>query len=168
MTRTSLTERLTRLEQQRNRLQQAETRIKTDERKARTRRLIEAGGLVDKAGLVELEPDTLHSAFLALNANAGDAATLERWRKAGGQAFDREAKARDAGKEPLVLTLHGPQPATVTTHLRSQGFRWSKVMQHWEGITHHDQALALATELGGSLRRLAPPGSEEIDATAAA
>ena len=168
MTRTSLAERLTRLEQQKNRLQQAEARLKTDERKARTRRLIEAGGLVDKAGLVGLEPNTLYGALLALKANASDAVTLERWRKAGGQAFDREQKARDEGKEPLVLTLHGPQPASVTTALRSLGFRWSKVMGHWEGIARHDQAQALATELGGSLRRLAPPDSENIVATAAA
>ena len=167
MTRTSLAERLTRLEQQKNRLQQAETRLKTDERKARTRRLIEAGGLVDKAGLVGLEPNTLYGALLALKANANDAATLERWRKAGGQAFDREQKARDAGKEPLVLTLDGSQPASVTTALRSQGFRWSKVMRHWEGIAHHDQAQALATELGGQLRRLNPPGREDVDAAAA-
>ena len=123
MTRTSLAERLTRLEQQKNRLHQAESRIKTDERKARTRRLIEAGGLLDKAGLAGLEPNALYGALLALRANAGDASTLERWRKAGGQAFDREAKAWDEGKEPLVLTLDGPQPAAVTTALRSHGFR---------------------------------------------
>ena len=70
MTRTSLALRLTRLEQQRNRLQQAETRLKTDERKARTRRLIETGGLVDKTGLAGLEPNVLYGGLLALKANA--------------------------------------------------------------------------------------------------
>ena len=128
MTRTSLAERLTRLEQQKNRLQQAESRIKTDERKARTRRLIEAGG----------------------------------------QAFDREQKARDEGKEPLVLTLDGPQPGAVTTALRSLGFRWSKVMQHWEGMACYAEAKALADQHRGTLRRLGPPHHTRPDEDVAA
>ena len=63
MPRTTLAERLTRLEQQKNRISQVETKLRLDERKARTRRLIEAGGLVDKAGLLDLDANALYGAL---------------------------------------------------------------------------------------------------------
>ena len=154
MARTSLAERQHRLEQQKARLQLEEGRLRDAERKARTRRLIEAGGLLDKAGLLALDANALYGALLSLRDAAADPATLERWRKAGGQAFDREARARDHGKEPLVLTLAGPQPAPVTARLRQAGFRWSKVLRHWEGLARLDEARALAAELGATLRRV--------------
>jgi hypothetical protein len=47
----TLVERLRGHEQQKARLVEQEVKLKNAERKARTRRLIEAGGLVDKAGL---------------------------------------------------------------------------------------------------------------------
>ena len=158
MARTSLAERQHRLEQQKARLQLEEGRLRDAERKARTRRLVEAGALAEKAGLLALETNALYGALLSLRDAAADPATLERWRKAGGQAFDREAKARDHGKEPLILTLAGPQPAPVTARLRQAGFRWSKVLRHWEGLAHHGEAQALAAELGGDLRRVDGPG----------
>jgi hypothetical protein len=52
----SLAERLRAHEQQKARLAAEEAKLKADERKVRTRQLIQAGGLVDKAGLLDLEP----------------------------------------------------------------------------------------------------------------
>ncbi len=156
MTRTSLAERQAPLEQQRARLQLEENRVREAERKARTRGLIEAGGLVDKAGLLGLEANVLYGALLALAARASDGAQVARWEAEGGRAFDREAKARDAAKEPLVIVLAGAQPATVTARLRGLGFRWSKVLQHWEGLASYAEAKAAADELGGTLRRVGP------------
>ena len=71
------TARLRRLVVQRNRLNAERTRTDTRDwakaRRERTRHLIELGGLVQKAGLVELVDDdraTLLGAFLALAARA--------------------------------------------------------------------------------------------------
>ncbi|MFQ8433310.1 conjugal transfer protein TraD [Amaricoccus sp. W119] len=173
MTRTSLAERQARLEQQRARLQLEENRVREAERKARTRRLIEAGGLVDKAGLLELDANALYGALLGLTAKLGDAAEIARWQAEGGRAFEREAKAREVVKEPLILALDGAQAATVTARLRALGFRWSKVMRHWEGLASYDDARRAADELGGTLRRVqtdaAPaPGDQGRAATQAA
>jgi Conjugal transfer protein TraD len=110
MTRTSLAERMSRLEQQKARLASEEAKIKNDERKARTRRLIEAGGLVEKAGLLDLEPNALYGALMSLSAGAKDSARVAEWAKAGGYVFDREAKARDAGREPLTVTFAAALP----------------------------------------------------------
>ena len=66
------------------------------ERRERTRRLIELGGLVQKAGLVELTGDdraALYGAFLTLveaaRADEGDQ-VLALWRRRGRRAFDTD------------------------------------------------------------------------------
>ncbi len=66
------------------------------ERRERTRHLIELGGLVAKAGLVDLTDDdraALYGAFLdiadELKAPGGDAAK-QLWRRRGQRAFARD------------------------------------------------------------------------------
>ena len=162
--KTSLTERLKRLEQQKARLQLTESKIKDDGRKARTRRLIEIGALVEKAGLAALPANALYGALLETAKKASDASDIARWETFGGRALAGEAKARDADKEPLVLSLPFSQPAPVATALRTAGMRWNKVMRHWEGLARHEEVAALAKEHGGSVRRVsaAPVSSPSL------
>lgn len=69
------------------------------QRRERTRHLIELGGLVQKAGLVELTDDdraTLYGALLDLAGrgrgdDSGDILAL--WKRRGKRAFDAEAEA---------------------------------------------------------------------------
>jgi hypothetical protein len=77
----------------------SDTRDWARERRERTRHLIELGGLVQKAGLVELTDDdraTLLGAFLELadrlqGMSDEDPAHLRaRWRKRGLRAFDAD------------------------------------------------------------------------------
>ena len=96
------------------------------QRRARTRHLIELGGLVQKADLVELTEDdraTMLGAFLELAAalqGAGDDAPEHlraRWRRRGLRAFDadreaqggagQEEESETAGRGPL-LSSGGP------------------------------------------------------------
>ena len=68
------------------------------QRRERTRQLIELGGLVQKAGLVDLTDDdraTIYGALLDLVGKArGDDAsdTLALWRRRGKRAFDAESE----------------------------------------------------------------------------
>lgn len=70
-------------------------------RRERTRHLIELGGLVQKAGLVDLTGDdrpTLYGAMLDLAARVkGDDAgnVLALWKRRGKRAFDAEGNAHD-------------------------------------------------------------------------
>lgn len=66
------------------------------QRRERTRHLIELGGLVRKAGLIELTDDdraVLFGAFLAISAKLqGDEReqTLALWRRRGRRAFEQK------------------------------------------------------------------------------
>ncbi|WP_449468727.1 conjugal transfer protein TraD [Sphingobium chungangianum] len=71
-------------------------------RKERTRQLIELGGLVQKAGLVDLADNdraTLYGALLELAGRArGDDAghVLALWKRRGHRAFDAEAESQES------------------------------------------------------------------------
>jgi Conjugal transfer protein TraD len=73
------------------------------QRRERTRHLIELGGLVQKAGLVELADDdraTIYGALLEMVGRArGDDAddTLALWKRRGRRAFDAESEAMEKG-----------------------------------------------------------------------
>jgi hypothetical protein len=72
------------------------------QRRERTRHLIELGGLVQKAGLVELTDDdraTLYGALLDLagRGHSDDSADmLALWKRRGKRAFDSEAEGSEA------------------------------------------------------------------------
>jgi Conjugal transfer protein TraD len=119
---------------QRNRLDHARTRDDTrqwvQDRRARTRHLIELGGLVQKAGLVELVDDdraTLLGALLELASrlrrddDTGDDPRhlATRWRRSGLRAFEaeREAQAHAHGPEVGV----GDNDSDVITHQAEAG-----------------------------------------------
>ncbi len=91
---------LSRLKAARHRLEAAEARTDMREwqvkRRERTRQLIELGGLVVKAGLVELTDDdraTLYGAFLTIAAKLrGEQReqALVLWKRKGKRAFEGE------------------------------------------------------------------------------
>jgi conjugative transfer protein TraD len=150
----SLAERLRAHEQQKARLAEQEARLKADERKARTRHLIQSGGLVDKAGLLELEPNALYGALLSLRERADDPEQVRQWATLGGRTFAREARLAEEGKEAIVLAFSAALGRDATTALRGIGFRFNKLLQHWEGLARFDEADSLATAHGGTARRV--------------
>jgi hypothetical protein len=105
------TAQLNRLTVLRNRLDRDRARDDTRQwvqnRRVRTRHLIELGGLVQKAGLVDLADDdraTVLGAFLELadrlqgdeHQEVSQADQLARWRRRGLRAFDADKEAEEA------------------------------------------------------------------------
>jgi hypothetical protein len=131
--------------------------------------LIEAGGLIDKAGLLDLDANALYGALLSLRDRAADKDQLTKWAALGGRAFAREARLRDEGKEAVVLTFSAPLAKDATAALRQAGFRFSKVMQHWEGLARFEEADSVAKAHGGTARRVtaSAPHSNPVAAEAA-
>lgn len=158
MPRTSLAERMSRLEQQRARLAEQEAKIRADERKQRTKRLIEAGTFVEKAGLFDLDDDALYGALLSLAPGAQDAKQLSEWTRSGSKAAKRETAAKSASAEPLTVTFPSALPTPFSTRLRAAGLRWNKFLEHWEGMADHDVVAELAVEENGTVNRVRPGG----------
>lgn len=71
------------------------------QRRERTRHLIELGGLVQKAGLVDLTDDDRAAIYGALLELVGrvrgddDGDTLALWKRRGKRAFDAEAEGQE-------------------------------------------------------------------------
>lgn len=122
----------------RNRLDRARARDDTREwvqdRRARTRQLIELGGLVQKAGLVELVDDdraTLLGAFLEIagwlqeDEHQEEATDLKaRWRRRGLRVFDADVTAA-GGNQGRSDAAGGDRPAGA----RNEGQPEKKVPQ---------------------------------------
>jgi len=165
----SLSDRLRAHEQQKARLAEAEARLKLDAQRQRTRRLIEAGALAEKAGLLELDTNALYGVLLSLRDGASDKTQLDTWATLGNRALEVENRARDEGKAPVLLTFTAPLSKDATVILRKAGFRYSSVMRHWEGLARLDEASALAASHGGMAREVGgPAGQPDIGAAAAA
>jgi hypothetical protein len=153
----TLSERLRIHEQRRARLAEAEAQLKLDERKHRTRHLIDAGALAEKAGLLGLDSSALYGALLSLRDGAADTKQVEQWTARGNHALASETKLRDRTREPLLIIFDQPPTKAVAASLRKAGFRFSRVMQHWEGLARPDEAEALAVAHGGRVRCVPRP-----------
>ena len=166
----SLAQRLHAHQQHKARLAEQAAKLKSVERKQRTRRLIEAGALIEKVGLLDLDTNVLYGALLSLRDSADNKQQLDKWSALGGRAFARDARLRDEAREAIVLTFPGPLTKDATALLRAAGFRFSRVMQHWEGLAQYTEAESLASANGGTAKRVATHGPaiqprEATDAT---
>lgn len=123
------------------------------ERRERTKLLIEAGGLVAKAGLLDWSPARLLGGLLALAKTSED--KLEQWEAEGVKALISASRKHpissvsessvhtakqpslEAPKTPMVAvvveTPLGRPPVEITTHLRGMGLSWKNELQKWQG-----------------------------------
>jgi hypothetical protein len=90
MTTTNLLEKRKKLEQRKNRLKQLDASLTMQERKQRTRRLIELGGLVSKAKLDHWNANALLGGLLSLKEQENDNTQMNDWIHKGGVAFSAE------------------------------------------------------------------------------
>ncbi len=86
------------LEQRMNKLKAMEASLNVQERKQRTRRLIELGGLVLKAHLADWDSNTLFGALLFIKEREADPQQLESWTHKGGSTF-----ASEKTKKPSII-----------------------------------------------------------------
>jgi hypothetical protein len=156
----TLADRLQSHAQQKARLAEREMLLKEAERKARTRRLIEAGGLVEKAGLLALDANALYGLLLAAKGTADDPDTLAHWTALGGRSFAREARAEDDAREAIVVSFPAPVARGVAAALRAAGLHFNRLRQEWEGRAEFDKAGAIANDHGGTIRRVGTAGME--------
>lgn len=157
----SLSHQKKQLERQKQKLQQQEARLqlksqklKTLERKQRTSRLIELGGLVVKAQLEDLNNNTLLGAFLSLKKQmSSDTNILNDWTDLGAKAFE-EGKTRDGKgsteKVALILTFEVAPPRELKSQLRDLNFKWNPFRKEWYGYGRPTELAPLIKTYGGT------------------
>ena len=84
-------------------LKKLHSQAKTKERKERTRRLIQLGGLVEKAGLGDMDPTALLGMLIQqkdfLEKTPG---VFNNWKKQGADFFEKEKEERGSNSAPKL------------------------------------------------------------------
>lgn len=146
----SLAERVRAFEQKKARLADTEAKLKLAEKKSRLRRCIRIGDLVMRAGLADLSDDMLYGAMMSLTR---ESETKRRhWAVEGAEALAAQKADEDRG--PMILTFAAHPTGATATMLRNSGFRFNRLLRHWEGLSRLDDAQALAESLGGVVRQV--------------
>ena len=118
------------LEQKKHRLSIEETKLKLKERKARTRHLIENGGLITKAGLDHLPSNALYGALLSLKKQINQNQEItDAWIIDGDKAFNEEHKKFT----PVILIFETEPDKEIRNQIRSLGLRWNRFRKEWYG-----------------------------------
>ena len=154
MTRTSLAQRMSRLEEQKARLARDEAKLRADLSRQRPRRGVEAGQLIERAGLLDLDDQALYGALLSLAEARHDASRLAAWTQSGRLALEEERHEKNQKREPLTVTFPAPLPTAFATRLRAAGLRFDKRLQHWQGFADRNAVAALAAEQNGTVTRV--------------
>lgn len=126
----NIEEQKKRLEQKKAKMQLEETRLKLKERKARTRHLIENGGLINKAGLDHLPSNALYGALLSLKDQLNDnQQIMAAWIVKGDKAFNQEQQKFT----PVICKFNSEPIKDIRDSIRSLGLRWNKFRREWYG-----------------------------------
>ncbi len=109
------------LQQKKAMLIMDEVNLKIKERKMRTRRLIEMGGLVAKAKLDHLSANTLFGAIVSLKETLTQHPNVqEHWTTIGKDIFDKEQQ----NKAAVILKFTSSEPDENTKrHIRLHGLK---------------------------------------------
>lgn len=146
----SLSHQKEKLERQKARLQSQEQKLKLLERKKRTRRLIELGGLIVKAELESLNNNTLLGALMSIKSSLQThESVIQEWTSIGASAFEASSHVID-DKTPLVITFKTEPPRELKSSLRDLNFKWNPFRKEWYGygdmksllkLTQHYEAM---------------------------
>lgn len=147
--RKNLNERRSELERQKIALLGKEKALQEKERKERTRKLIELGGLLAKAKLDHLDVKTLYGAFLTLQPQAENPTILSQWSKQGQKAFTEKNRADNV--VPVIVQFEDKPSPEARTALRALGLRWNSIRQEWQGITQLEPVQSTAKQFGGKV-----------------
>lgn len=150
MPKLTLGERLDRAAARKKKVEQEEARLKTMQRKHRTRRLIEIGGLAVKAGIDELPRAALYDRFLGIAQEAKkDPKAVPLWERAGARYFQKEADERIVA----IARYPGKIAPEVAASLRAIGFRWNRYLRQWEGKVDWPEAKKTVEASGGKIEK---------------
>lgn len=152
MAKRTIGERLALIAQRKAKAEQQEAQLRDMQRKERTRRLIEIGGLAAKAGIDGLSTAALYDRFLDIAAGAKDPKAVAAWTEAGGRRLHIEGQ--DGSRIVAIAKFTDKLPPEYTALLRGVGFKWNRFLVHWEGEVEWDSARPLVESKGGTIAKV--------------
>lgn len=138
-----------------------EARLQAKEAAEKNRRLYQVGGLVDRAGLLELDDETLLGMLLSNKAElVAKSGIRARWQEAGAKAMT----PADEGKEAVVVGFPAETKITrqLAMALREVGLRENRIRREWEGRVDYQKAASVVEANGGTIRRLSGESSPRL------
>lgn len=158
MTTTNIIEkRRKNIEQRKNKLKQLEVSLNAQERKKRTRRLIEIGALAEKANLKDWPSNALLGAFLFIKEKESDKKQMDAWAHKGGTVFssekDKSLSLQKRGS-PVIVKFETPPPEEVKATLKSIGLKWNALRKEWEGYAQIEKLKEILEPHSASIREL--------------
>ena len=126
-------------------LEKKEQRMKALERKARTRKLIELGGLVEKAGLEDVDPNILFGAIQEIKERFSDEKTMASWRERGGLALGSLSKN---SLDRLIISFPETPTVEMKNVLREKRFKWNRWRKEWYGTGKKEEVDAIVSGCG--------------------
>lgn len=138
------------LEQKKNRLKEIEATLNAQERKRRTRHLIELGGLIAKAKVDDWSSNTLLGALLELKEKEKDKKQMDAWAHKGGSAFAKEKPS----KNPVIVKFEEKPSSEIRSSLRILGLKWNALRQEWGGYTDIQELKSLLKSQKATIEEL--------------
>lgn len=154
MVKRNIAERHHNLLKQKELLLQKEKMIKESLRKERTKTLIEKGVLMEKAGLLSLDVNTIYGILLEASDHLQNTQKVHTWTKRGGEQFLKENKAKNLS--PIILQFKTEPDSQIRSYIRSLGLRWNAIRKEWQGFAPLDVINNIAKAHDATLIASAP------------
>jgi len=119
-----------------SRIEAQEKMLREKERKLRTRRLIELGGLVVKSNIEGLNNNALLGALLEIKDQMNEREAIERWKDKGDAAFEAD---RVENGEALTVSFELEPPREAKSILRDLGLKWNRFRKEWQGYAQKER-----------------------------
>lgn len=116
------------LKLKKSRLAAEERILKLEERKKRTRFLIEIGGLAAKAGIDHLNTNVLLGAFMEIKER--EEKNIKKWRKSGAEAFESD---QEKNGKAMIVTFPKEPDKEIKAQIRAAGLNWNRFRKEWQG-----------------------------------
>lgn len=121
-------------------LERKEKMINELERKFRTKKLIEFGSLISKAGIDNLEFEALYGALLDIKEKSIDEPVIKTWIEKGSHALNHEKVNQS---QRLIISFSSEPSAEAKDLLKKMRFKWNIFRREWYGIGKKEQLVQL-------------------------
>lgn len=112
-------------------LEMREKLLRNKERKIQTKRLIQDGELISKAGIDHLDPNALLGALLEIKEKSKNEKSISEWSEKGKALL---ASHRSEGKQPLIVSFDSELLPITKSTLKSLKFKWNPFRKEWYGL----------------------------------